>query len=389
MWRNWGTRYTKHHICTEIELDKKNIAKPWNFKYVIRRDLADIIRLADPVYIITNVLPVVSNTFWRDVLQGWSNFLAKHYEKVECSSEILCQSVWWNDNIKIGGKPVYYLELFERGIIFINDFMYDDRLYNFDEFQEKYDMTIDFLKYQGLRLSINKFIKKHNPKRLQCPFLPYNCLKLGKEQGSKYFYQSLFNTSLSKSSGQGKWEKEFDKEYTESEQEGIYLMSKRCTQSVNLKWFQFKLVHNILFTNTNLHKTGYVDSPMCTLCEAEPETVIHLLSECEHSKRIWSHLSAWLNTVAAGRICFTNEKIILGFEGKHNNPLNVISIIPKQNIYNCSKKEIKPCFKHVKKEILNYYEATKINYFQNCQFSNFFSFWSSFHTLFADMTNLP
>ncbi len=69
------------------------------------------------------------------------------------------------------------------------------------------------------------------------------------------------------------------------------------------------------------------------------------------------------------------ENVLFGFEGKHNNPLNVIFIIAKQVIYKQCGKNSLPTLKHIQREILGYYDATKFIAFTNCTHADYFSFW--------------
>lgn len=49
-----------------------------------------------------------------------------------------------------------------------------------------------------------------------------------------------------------------------------------------VKAFQYKILNNILYTNTKLCKIGFRADDLCTFCEAERETLYHLLYQlCE------------------------------------------------------------------------------------------------------------
>ena len=162
-------------------------------------------------------------------------------------------------------------------------------------------------------------------------------------------------------------------------------MANRCTQNVNLKWFQYKTIHGILTTNDCLCKLGYIESTLCSFCNQISKSVIHLLYDCIHSRKVWEELAKWLKKLAEGNIDFTSENIILGFKGMNNNPVNVICLIVKQNIYTMSRKGKKPNFECIQKEILKYYQACKLIAFTNNTQPKFFAFWSSLHTLFLDL----
>ena len=66
------------------------------------------------------------------------------------------QSIFSNENIKIGDKTVYYKSCSGKGITFINDLTNnDDRSYTYGELKATYyNFSINFLQYSGLVKSI-------------------------------------------------------------------------------------------------------------------------------------------------------------------------------------------------------------------------------------------
>ncbi len=159
-------------------------------------------------------------------------------------------------------------------------------------------------------------------------------------------------------------------------------MAKRCTQSSELRWFQFKIIHNILITNNALFKMRYVDSPVCSSCEDAVEMIVHVLYNCQYSKNIWRQLAGWIENYVEGKCEFNEENILFGFRKRNNNSLNAIILIRKSMLYKCNTKKIKPTFIHLQKEIISYYQATKNIAFSNCNYAKFHAFWSSLLTLF-------
>ncbi|KAJ8028516.1 hypothetical protein HOLleu_30774 [Holothuria leucospilota] len=49
----------------------------------------------------------------------------------------------------------------------------------------------------------------------------------------------------------------------------------------------FKILHNILFTNERLYKFGMIESPLCTLCGTETESLFHLFIACPVVNSLW------------------------------------------------------------------------------------------------------
>ena len=61
------------------------------------------------------------------------------------------------------------------------------------------------------------------------------------------------------------------------------------------RWeFQYRILNCIILTNEKLSLIGVVESPNCTFCEEEAESVEHLLFSCRISSDVWKHVLSWL-----------------------------------------------------------------------------------------------
>ena len=61
------------------------------------------------------------------------------------------------------------------------------------------------------------------------------------------------------------------------------------------RWeFQYRILNCIIFTNEKLNLIGVVESPNCTFCQEEAESVEHLLFSCRISFDFWKHVLSWL-----------------------------------------------------------------------------------------------
>ena len=69
--------------------------------------------------------------------------------------EILSQPLWLNSEIKIGGKPVLYQHWAKTDVFFINDSLKNEGGFlSLEQFQDKYGIISNFLKYNGLLKAI-------------------------------------------------------------------------------------------------------------------------------------------------------------------------------------------------------------------------------------------
>ena len=72
------------------------------------------------------------------------------------------------------------------------------------------------------------------------------------------------------------------------ERQKIYSLPFRVTKEVKLSVFQYKIVHNILYTNKILHKMKKKQQPDCSYCRGIDQTPLHLFVECSIAKSFWN-----------------------------------------------------------------------------------------------------
>ena len=110
----------------------------------------------------------------------------------------------------------------------------------------------------------------------------------------------------------------------------VYMLGRRITLDSYSRQFHFKLTHNILFLNKALKRMNLVVSSMCSFCNIEEETPIHLFSECQYVIGAWGQVqsffssklvladlnpqSAILGWVQEDRFCILKNQILLIFK---------------------------------------------------------------------------
>ena len=65
----------------------------------------------------------------------------------------------------------------------------------------------------------------------------------------------------------------------------------------HLRWFEMRILHRILPTQKLLYAMKIMDSPYCTFCQDEAETIKHLICSCQYVKSFWVELEDEINTV--------------------------------------------------------------------------------------------
>ena len=74
------------------------------------------------------------------------------------------------------------------------------------------------------------------------------------------------------------------------------------------------------------------DTPLCTFCQWEEETINHLFLECEYSKTLWSDIQNWLEDDLPN---ISSRDVVLGFVGGqfYGRMENFLLLLYKRFIY--------------------------------------------------------
>ena len=112
-----------------------------------------------------------------------------------------------------------------------------------------------------------------------------------------------------------------------------YLLPRCVTLDTNLTTFQYKLLNNVLYLNNMLFSFKKVDSPLCSYCNKEEETPLHLFHSCLKTKQLWNKLrqyfSQFINISHS-----TPQSSILGIDNnQHSKLINHLLLIFKFYIY--------------------------------------------------------
>ena len=140
-----------------------------------------------------NTVKTQKNTVWKDVLLSWEKVIEK--EQNFNWHFFLANPIWFNNKIKIDNTSIFYKEWFEKGVRSINDLINEDGTYlTLDQFQEKYKIVVNFLKYNSIISAIRQAKRSFNmgESRLVCPFIPSIVQQLLRhKKGSKDMYDIL------------------------------------------------------------------------------------------------------------------------------------------------------------------------------------------------------
>ena len=88
----------------------------------------------------------ITSEFWRDVLKAWAKYNAYYYIRIEN------QYIWYNSRIQIGSKPIFWRNIYEKGLKYVY------QLFEGKRFKKSQDIKREFglseLRYNSLKSAI-------------------------------------------------------------------------------------------------------------------------------------------------------------------------------------------------------------------------------------------
>ncbi len=302
---------------------------------------------------VKSIMP--KENFWQNVLIAWCKF--NFSKKLELNS-ILNSIIWLNSEIQINKTPILYKRCFKKGVVFIKDIV-DYRtgeFLTFEALNTKYGKTITFVEYHGILSAIPQSMKQvlqQNQQNNNLPVHNYDVFVM-KNWDTRFFYtKSIENKNIIPILAE-KWQ---DLLQTAIDDEIICKVLqniKFITLSTKLRSFLYRLVHFAILTNTKLSEWKIVNSELCTFCNTEPETYIHLFWECPVAKQLWSQIETYCKNKANRNIIATPKKVLLCRLSTNTlDCINTICLVTLQYIYGSRCLRKIPSFAQLKLKILD------------------------------------
>lgn len=314
---------------------------------------------------------VVESPFWLDVIKAWALMYSFEPDNV---SKIIAQCLWYNSNIKINKKLVYYSQAHKQGIMFLYNIWNSitNQFLSYEHMCQVYGNCMSYLEYYGLLASIPRaWISELKEARfiLQDYVFPYENF-VGKMTLIVYnqltFDKNRLNKLCDKWSDKMGYPLDFDL-FLQN-----FMQVYKLTKSSKLRGFQYRFLHRIIFTADILYKWKLVDSPICHFCETDYETVDHLFYTCKITSQFWRAFHSWYESQTNTEVEISKENIY--FCNHEDDLLNTLLLLAKQYIINRKSLE-RPLNIHTFKEKM--YEIIRIERYEAFLCKRFKPFYTS------------
>ena len=271
-------------------------------------------------------------SLWREIALSWLYFM---YNSPKTTQGVKKQVIWFNSHIKDKNKVMFIDEWYRAGILCVSDLIHDDNTFKTcQEMINDFGIVVNVIDYYRVMAAIPKEWKtllKHT--------INEGSKSLVEEIADMYrisnvLYKHRILAMEKHTKERFLWEQELLCEISDRQWEDNFQNVCKMTKSTKLRFFHYRIVNRYLTTNCQVARWNTNVSSLCTFCNNEEETILHMLYLCPKVKKIWSALQRWLNYFCALNCDFDGFEIIFnGYKDSFPVMVNCIILITKYYIY--------------------------------------------------------
>ena len=301
-------------------------------------------------------------THYKYILISWGNF--NHMDITQ--ENVLEQQIFMNRHIVRPNKQtIFYPSLIQKGIIYIKDIVRDGRVHTAEEMRLNKQLNVtEFMQYISILQCLDARTKQliNTVTVTDNPLAPYQINDL-RTMKPKRIYEKILTKSIERPTSEEKLNSLMSTSFNIDDWKLIYKMPFLSTIESKLRSFQFKINHNIYYTNEKLLMVKKSETDKCYFCEQETETLIHFFIKCPKVLMLWRYINIIISRTHQIGELTTPEKII-GMHTKVEQPeydiINHLIIVIKHFIHICKHKKTEPSIPGLISKILDTEAIEKI-----------------------------
>ena len=283
----------------------------------------------------------IKSQFWEDTLRCWCEYNYYNY-RVEN------QIIWYNSSIKIGGHLIFWKHIFQHGLLYVHQLFQNGDYKTQEQVLQEFQLTT--MKYNSIKTAIPKEWKEffcQTEKSCYHPLPPHNydqTYSLG-NKFSQIVYRYTGGDVITIHNKYLKWMSDLGEEICD----GIINFGKlhrdiyKTTNITKFRSFQYRLLQRGIVTNIQLKKWKITPTDLCSFCQSEPESLLHLFFYCPKVLSLWHLVVSYIQD-RFGLDPELNPRAVISnqFCQAKAHASNFICLITKQYIYRqrCMKKEL-------------------------------------------------
>ena len=188
--------------------------------------------------------------FYRTILNYWQNFKLLTDNDKAAQNQI----IWNNSNILVDGKPILYNSWLINGIMYIKDLLAEDKNFlSLADLKAKFNLNVPLTTYYGVLNAIPANWKKS----IQNTDVQRGLGLVARLPSTKTAYSIILSNSYSTPMAENKI---LNYGFTKDNIQNVYMLPFQILKEAKLIFFQFKIIHDILPTQSNLFRAGIKDT---------------------------------------------------------------------------------------------------------------------------------
>ena len=284
----------------------------------------------------------IHNLFVKQVVRAWCD---STYHVIETPEAIKHQLIWNNSYIKVNEKIVFDKLLFDKGILYVYDlFELDGEPLTFARFKTKYKIvSYPFTCYWGLINAIPRRWRLYGAFGEERDIYLKNSFltkALKHRSFSQAVYQNYLNKVSETPSSIRKWSSSFP-DISSEDWVRFFKVPWASVHEVKICYFQYRYLHRILPTNRLLSLMGKKESPLCSFCNIDEETLEHLFWNCTFTSTFILDVEM---KILNKQFFFSKSDIFFGYQNTVNHPYNFLILYMKYFIFSSKQQNRKPDF---------------------------------------------
>ena len=134
----------------------------------------------------------------------------------------------------------------------------------------------------------------------------------------------------------------------------------RSTTLINkYREFQFRLLHGAIYTKEHLLKFGFVANNLCSFCQQDTESYIHVFLNCVKVKQMWQEAIQHFDLLEIKDLEWTDIFQCIAGNSIRIKFVNTIIIYLKYIVFQARKKCAVPTMVQIDKLVFEYMEEEK------------------------------
>ena len=259
-------------------------------------------------------------SFLEEVVELWDEF--KNSFMVD-SLNINEQPFLLSSFFQRGNAAIWNKRLYESGCRYVGDLMSQEgQIMAYEDLTATFRIDIPRLEFLGIIRAIKKTYSGQMPARsvgptmqpaLECALMPTS--------GCGHYYRTLitgrYGSERPQLKSEIKWNIELGNTFDWCQ---LYKRAHISIKDTALVWFQDKILHRILTTNTFVAKFTS-STELCTFCDDERETLLHLFVTCPKVRIVWEHVECRIEDKLGIKVMLGKADIIVGLDDRYQMSL--------------------------------------------------------------------